>query len=79
MFGLEEQQVAEAGAILQELALDWRELVAGSEGFLTGEGRRGLWRHEVVWGDMVCSLTEDMHIRASRSGRLTFLFCPVVG
>jgi hypothetical protein len=38
--------------MLEELATDWRELVAGSEGFLTGEGRRGLWRHEVCWGDM---------------------------
>jgi hypothetical protein len=58
MFGLEPPQVAEAGSILEELATDWRELVAGSEGYLTGEGRRGLWRHEVCWGDMdsmVCS------------------------
>jgi hypothetical protein len=52
MFGLEPPQVAEAGSILEVLAKDWRELVAGSEGFLTAEGRRGLWRHEVCWGDM---------------------------
>jgi hypothetical protein len=50
---LTQPQVREAGAILQELSHDWRELVAGSEGFLTGEDRRGLFRQDVVWGEMV--------------------------
>jgi hypothetical protein len=54
MFGLTEPQAKEAGSILQELALNWRELIAGSEGFLTEKGRRGLFRQEVVWGEMVC-------------------------
>ncbi|KAJ9647066.1 hypothetical protein H2199_002052 [Coniosporium tulheliwenetii] len=53
MFGLQPQQTQEAGKILRELSTDWRELLAGSEGFLTAEGRRGLFRQEVVWGDMV--------------------------
>ncbi|OKL60210.1 hypothetical protein UA08_04828 [Talaromyces atroroseus] len=35
MFGLKPAQVDEAGRILQRLAKDWRELTAGSEGFLT--------------------------------------------
>ncbi|KAF2470396.1 uncharacterized protein BDR25DRAFT_287301 [Lindgomyces ingoldianus] len=52
MFGLNTQQTTEAGSMLREIALDWRELVAGSEGFLTGKNRRGLYRHEVVWGEM---------------------------
>lgn len=34
---------------------DWRELVAGSEGFLTGNGRAGFEGREVVWGEMVSS------------------------
>ncbi|EEP75766.1 conserved hypothetical protein [Uncinocarpus reesii 1704] len=51
-FGLQPEQVRVAGNILQELARDWRELVAGSEGFLTGEDRLGLFRHNVVWGEM---------------------------
>ena len=46
-------QMEEAGMILKEIARDWRELVAGSEGFLTGKTRRGLHRHNVVWGEMV--------------------------
>ena len=33
------------------LATEWRELTAGSEGFLTG-GRRGLEGQKVVWGEM---------------------------
>jgi hypothetical protein len=52
LWGLTTPQVDEAGAILQEIARDWRELLAGSEGFLTEKGRRGLWRHGVVWGEM---------------------------
>jgi hypothetical protein len=53
MFGLDTGQTKEACLILQELTEDWRELVAGSEGFLTGMNRTGLFRQEVVWGEMV--------------------------
>ncbi|KAK3066498.1 hypothetical protein LTS18_001673, partial [Coniosporium uncinatum] len=51
-WGLQGTQAGEAGSICREIAQDWRELVAGSEGFLTGEDRRGLYRHAVAWGDM---------------------------
>lgn len=54
-FGLRPDQITEAGEISQQLARDWRELVAGSEGFLTSEARRGMFRHNVVWGEMVCA------------------------
>ena len=53
MFGLKPDQINEGGKILQQLARDWRELIAGSEGFLTDEKRRSLYRHNVVWGEMV--------------------------
>lgn len=53
MFGMKPAQVREAGMILQLLARDWRELIAGSEGFLTHPTRRALYRRDVVWGDMV--------------------------
>ena len=46
----------EAGNILKVVAREWRELVAGSEGFLTGRGRAGAEGREVVWGDMVSGL-----------------------
>ncbi|KAJ4290896.1 hypothetical protein N0V90_010092 [Kalmusia sp. IMI 367209] len=52
-FGISNEQTREAGAILQEMGDDWRDLVAGSEGFLTGKGRWGLYRHQVAWGEMV--------------------------
>lgn len=55
MFGLRPDQVQHAGYILQQLARDWRELVAGSEGYLTGEKYRGLFCHNVAWGEMVWS------------------------
>ena len=54
MFGCNEEQVREAGRISKELASNWRELVAGSEGFLTTEGRRGLFRRPVEWGELDC-------------------------
>jgi hypothetical protein len=54
MFGIDAEQTAEAGEILMEMSQDWRELVAGSEGYLTGKEWRGLFRQEVVWGEMVC-------------------------
>lgn len=63
MWGLEPAQIDEAGRILDEIARDWRELVAGSEGFLTDRTRRGLFRQEVVWGEMdsmVCPAS-DFH------------------
>ena len=52
-FGLKPAQIKPAGDILQQLAHDWRELLAGSEGFLTDAKRRSLYKHNVVWGEMV--------------------------
>lgn len=51
-FGLRPEQVRRAGNILQVVGREWRDLVVGSEGFLTGLGRAGLERHRVVWGEM---------------------------
>lgn len=51
-FGLQPHQTREACKILQAITQDWRELLAGSEGFLTSSTRRGLYRHRVVWGEM---------------------------
>ncbi len=57
-FGLRDEQVDEAGDILRVVARDWRELVAGSEGFLTGRRRAGFEGRDVVWGEMVRSAVE---------------------
>ena len=53
LFGLKGDQAEEAGRITEEMALNWRELLAGLEGFLTSKHRRGLFRQAVVWGEMV--------------------------
>lgn len=55
IFGLSNPQIDEASEILRIVARDWRELVAGSEGFLTGKGRAGCEGRDVVWGEMVSS------------------------
>lgn len=52
-FGVSNEQCTEAAGVTRQLAEDWRDLFAGSEGFLTGKGRTGLWRHPVVWGEQV--------------------------
>ncbi|KAJ5567651.1 hypothetical protein N7535_006957 [Penicillium sp. DV-2018c] len=51
MFGMNPAQIEEGGKISQQLAEEWRELIAGSEGFLTDRKRRSLFRHNVVWGE----------------------------
>lgn len=53
MFGLKPAQTQEAGSILEQIARDWRELITGSDGYLTGATRRGLFRQNVAWGEMV--------------------------
>jgi len=56
MFGLTQAQIEKAAVVAQELASDWRRLLAGREGFLTAANRRGLYRQAVVWGEMVSFL-----------------------
>jgi hypothetical protein len=51
VFGCDRQQISQAAGVLRAIATEWRELLAGSEGYLTG-GRRGLDAREVVWGEM---------------------------
>ena len=53
VFGLSQEQIDEVGNIMKIVARDWRELFAGSEGYLTGRGRAGCEGREVVWGEMV--------------------------
>ncbi|KAL1849265.1 hypothetical protein Plec18167_008113 [Paecilomyces lecythidis] len=80
MFGLKPHQVDGAGKILQEIARDWRGLIAGSEGFLTEEKRTALLRHNVVWGEMDIMLTvlkghvnNVTYVRYAESARVNFM------
>lgn len=59
MFGMGMGETQTAAVVLKALGEEWRELVAGQEGFLTDEKRAGLRRQKVVWGEMdsmVCLL-----------------------
>lgn len=70
-FGMPESLVDEAGRILRVLGRDWRELVAGSEGYLTDPKRAGLHRHNIVWGeqDSMGHVNNVMYVRYAESGR----------
>ncbi|TKA65706.1 hypothetical protein B0A55_11129 [Friedmanniomyces simplex] len=71
-FGTDEHQTQQAGQVLSEIARDWRELVAGSEGFLTSAKRRGIYRQEVVWGeqDSMGHVNNVIYNRYAESGRV---------
>ena len=71
MFGMKPELVAEAGTLLRSLAHDWRDLVAGSEGYLTGKGHAGLDRQAIVWGeqDSMGHVNNVMYVRYAESGR----------
>ncbi|KAK1063888.1 hypothetical protein LTR12_010213 [Friedmanniomyces endolithicus] len=71
-FGANDEQIHQAGRVLSEIARDWRELVAGSEGFLTDAKRRGIYRQEVVWGegDSMGHVNNVMYNRFAESGRV---------
>lgn len=59
MSGLSKEQAVEAAAVCKALGQEWRDFVAGREGFLVDRKRAGLLRQAVVWGEMdcmVCSL-----------------------
>lgn len=71
-FGLNSSQITSAAKILESLALSWRRLLAGSEGFLTAEDRAGLSRHRVVWGEMdtMGHVNNVMYTRYAESARV---------
>jgi hypothetical protein len=45
------EQVQQASKICKILGEDWKELLAGSEGYLTNDKRAGLLGHRVSWGE----------------------------
>lgn len=52
MFGMSREQSAKAAGVLKILAAEWRDFVAGREGFLVDKKRAGLIGQRVVWGEM---------------------------
>ena len=51
--GVSYESAPQVAKILKAVCSEWRDLVAGSEGFLTAENRRGVSGRAVEWGDMV--------------------------
>lgn len=51
-FGCTAEQTRQAGQILSTISRDWRELTAGSEGYLTSPQRCSIYRRLVIWGEM---------------------------
>lgn len=73
MFGCSPAQVAQASGVLHALATEWRQLSAGSEGYLTG-GRRGLEGQQVVWGeqDSFQHVNNVRYVRWAESSRVNW-------
>ena len=73
-FGMPQHLVHDAGKISQELGHDWRDLVAGSEGFVTDPSRAGLDRHAIYWGDQdtMGHVNNVMYVRYAESGRVNW-------
>jgi len=62
MFGLSKEQAAKSAAVCRALGEEWRDFVAGKEGFLVDRKRAGLLRHGVVWGEMDCMVRSPSNI-----------------
>ncbi|OAA56528.1 hypothetical protein SPI_07535 [Niveomyces insectorum RCEF 264] len=74
LFGCAPHHVAAAAGVLRALATEWRELTAGSEGFLTG-GRRGLEGQQVAWGamDAFGHVNNVVYARYAESSRVNWV------
>ena len=70
-FGCPPALYPEAGNILEVLARDWRDFTVGTEGYLTGPDRAGLYRQHVVWGeqDSFQHVNNVQYVRYAESGR----------
>lgn len=73
-FGMSSELVDQAAKTLREISADWRNLVAGSEGFLTDPKRAGLHKHAIVWGeqDTMGHVNNVMYVRYAESGRVNW-------
>jgi hypothetical protein len=74
MFGMNQQQTRKAGEVCKILAEEWRDLVAGREGFLVSPKRAGLVRQGVVWGEMdsMGHVNNVMYVRYAESARVNW-------
>ncbi|OBT99794.1 hypothetical protein VE01_01977 [Pseudogymnoascus verrucosus] len=73
-FGMNAEQVQQAAKICKILGQEWKELLAGSEGFLTDEKRAGLLGHRVSWGelDSMGHVNNVIYIRYAETARVNW-------
>ncbi|KUJ10964.1 uncharacterized protein LY89DRAFT_596128 [Mollisia scopiformis] len=76
MFGMDKEQTGQAAAVCKILGEDWRNLVAGREGFLVDRKRAGLLRQEVVWGEMdsMGHVNNVTYVRYAESARIGWAY-----
>ncbi|KAN0114439.1 Thioesterase/thiol ester dehydrase-isomerase [Hyaloscypha variabilis] len=74
LFGLSRPQCHQTAQILKILSHEWRDLVAGREGFLVSPAHAGLLRHPVVWGEMdsMGHVNNVMYVRYAESARVNW-------
>lgn len=70
-FGMNEEQVTRAGVLLAEVTRDWKELVAGSEGYLISPKRAGITSTLLEWGhqDKMGHINNVQYIRYCETSR----------
>lgn len=71
---MNQQQTRKASEVCKILAEEWRDLVAGREGFLVSPKRAGLVRQGVVWGEMdsMGHVNNVMYVRYAESARVNW-------
>lgn len=71
MFGMNNTQVNQAGLLLEEVARDWKQLMAGSEGYLTNPKRAGITSTLIEWGsqDTMGHVNNVQYIRYCETSR----------
>ncbi|RDL41114.1 Uncharacterized protein BP5553_01093 [Venustampulla echinocandica] len=76
IFGLNSEQTRVAGGVLRSLGEDWRDLVAGREGFLVDKKRAGMLRQQVVWGeqDSMSHVNNVTYVRWAESARINWAY-----
>jgi len=69
-------QTVKAAEVLKILAGEWRDLVAGREGFLVDKKRAGFLGQQVVWGEMdsMNHVNNVTYIRYAESARINWAY-----
>ncbi|KAG9228217.1 thioesterase-like superfamily-domain-containing protein [Amylocarpus encephaloides] len=72
MFGVDSKHMGGGVGMCKILAKEWRELIAGRDGYLVADNRAGLLKQNVVWGeqDSMGHVNNVTYIRYAESARV---------